>query len=130
MYKTKQKDIIYNILENNKDKQLSISQIKNICENSNINIGLTTIYRILNNLDSENLLIKTIKQNGEAEYQLRNSTCNEHIHIKCQKCGNLTHLDHKTTTSLIKDINKNYNMNLNLISSHLIGTCNKCKQGK
>lgn len=51
IYKTKQKMSVLKILENNADIDLTISKIKDIAQKDNLQIGLTTIYRCLDDLE-------------------------------------------------------------------------------
>ncbi len=130
MYNTRQKNIVYEILEHNKNKQLTIADIKKICDKKRDNTSLSTIYRILNNLDKNNLLIKTINQNKEAEYQLVKPSCDKHIHLKCQNCGMITHLDDEISNNLITNIKQKHSIDINLMLSTFIGLCAKCMKGK
>ncbi len=128
MYKTKQKSFIYDLLKQHKNQVLSAIEIKKYCDDNNQNIGLSTIYRILNNLCDENKLLKILRENKEAEYQLLNQDCSNHIHIKCEKCGEIVHLDDKSTKKIIKNLDTNYHIKLSLVASTLMGLCNNCNK--
>ena len=128
MYKTRQKNFIYDLLKQYKNQGLSAIEIKKHCDNNNQNIGLSTVYRILNNLSDENKLLKILRENKEAEYQLLQDNCNNHIHIKCEKCGDIVHLDENNTKKIIKNLDLNYNVKLSLSASTLIGLCASCNK--
>ena len=128
MYKTKQKSFIYDLLKQHKNQALSAIEIKKYCDDNNQNIGLSTIYRIVNNLCDENKLLKILRENKEAEYQLLHKDCNNHIHIKCEQCGEIVHLDDKSTKKIIKNLDENYHIKLSLVASTLMGLCNNCNK--
>lgn len=128
MYKTRQKSFIYELLEHCKDRSISAIEIKKYCDDNGENIGLSTIYRILNKLCDENKLLKILRENKEAEYQLLKADCNNHMHIKCEKCGELVHLDENSTKKIIKNLDNNYHIKLSLAQSTLIGLCADCNK--
>lgn len=128
MYKTKQKNFIYDLLKQYKDQGLSATEIKKYCDYNRQNIGLSTVYRILNNLCDENKLLKVLRENKEAEYQLLKHDCSNHIHIKCEKCGELMHLDDNNTKKIIKNLDTNYHIKLSLAGSILMGICSDCNK--
>ena len=125
-YNTKQKDIIINYLIKNKDKCLTINQIYNYI-NKNNKIGLTTIYRFLNKLESESL-IKKYTDKKEATYQyINNVECKNHIHLKCLKCNQIIHLDCNEAIKLSKHISDEHKF---IIDSTIFGLCKECQNEK
>ena len=121
-YKTKQKDIILNYLMENKDKCFKACDIYDYLKKDN-NIGLTTIYRILNNLaDTE--IIKKYTDKKEAMYQyIDYEKCKNHLHLKCIKCNNIYHLDCDEAMELSRHIKNKHNF---LIDSTILGICKEC----
>ena len=128
MYKTKQKNFIYDLLKKCENQGLTVTEIKRYCDDNGYQIGLSTIYRIVNNLCDENKLLKILRENKEAEYQLLKDNCNNHIHIKCEKCGELVHLDDNSTKKIIKNLDTNYHIKLSLAGSTLMGICSDCNK--
>ena len=66
-YNTKQKELINNYIKNMNDL-FSSKELYEKMKNDNLNIGLTTIYRHLEDLEKNNIL-KKIYENGIAKYQ-------------------------------------------------------------
>ena len=64
-YNTKQKDIIFNVIKNQK-KEFTI---KNLYNDLNRNVGLTTIYRLVDKLVKEEKLSKYIGKDNITYYQ-------------------------------------------------------------
>lgn len=125
-YKTKQKDIILKCLIENKDKCLKANDIYEVLKKDN-NIGLTTIYRTLNNL-SENGIIKKYIDDKEATYQyIDYEKCKNHLHLKCIKCHNIYHLDCNEAIELSKHIKNKHKF---IIDSTILGICEECLSEK
>lgn len=126
-YKTKQKELIINIIK-------SINHeftIKDIYNSLNNKVGLTTIYRVIDNLVNENYINKRIDKNNITYYDYLEKCDNEnHFFLKCNSCGNLTHVDCECINDLYNHINKNHKFKLNKENIIINGICNKCSERK
>lgn len=126
-YKTKQKNIILDIIKN----QDNSFTIKDIYEKAKDRVGLTTIYRLIDKLVEENKLNKTISSDNTTYYQYL-SDCDEenHFYLKCERCGNITHIDCDCIKDLTSHITKHHKFRPN--KDHIIidGICSRCIGGK
>ena len=126
-YNTKQKNIIIDIIK----KQEKPFTIKDIYELLNSKVGLTTIYRLVDKLVSENIVNKEIDKDNITYYQYLNE-CNEenHFYLKCESCGDLVHIDCDCIKELSSHILKEHDFSLN--KKHIIidGICSKCKENR
>lgn len=122
-YKTKQKDIILDIIK----KQKHEFTIKDIHEKVKDEVGLTTIYRLIDKLVEENRVNKTIGSDNTTYYQYLNE-CNHtnHFYLKCDKCGTLIHVDCDCIEELTNHIHNDHKFIPN--KDHIIinGICNRC----
>lgn len=122
-YNTKQKDVIINLI---KSKKHSFTA-KEIYNDLNKEVGLTTIYRLIDSLVNEEILTKNINSKNEASYQiLENCDKENHFYLKCDNCGDLIHIDCDYIEPLKKHIFDEHNFKLN--DKHIIinGTCDNC----
>lgn len=122
-YKTKQKDLILNEIKNQKSE----FKAQDIYEYLNKEVGLTTIYRLIDKLVKEGLLNKTIGDDNIAYYQyLEKCEHENHFYLKCEKCGNIIHVDCDCITELMSHIAREHKFKTN--SEHIIinGICEKC----
>ncbi len=122
-YKTKQKDLILNEIKNRKSE----FKAQDIYEYLNKEVGLTTIYRLIDKLVKEGLLNKTIGNDNIAYYQyLEKCEHENHFYLKCEKCGNIIHVDCDCITELMSHIAREHKFKIN--SEHIIinGICEKC----
>ena len=125
-YNTKQKDVIESTIKKHKDPFI----VKDIYEELNGEVGLTTIYRLTDKLVKEGKLNRTIGKDNLVFYQYLEE-CHEenHFFLKCEKCGALLHIDCDCIEEISKHIFKEHNF---VLTDHLIinGICNKCmKEG-
>ena len=122
-YNTKQKDIILDIIKNQKHE----FTVKDIYEEVKDNTGLTTIYRLVDKLVSENRLTKTIGKNNMTYYQyLEECNHTNHFYLKCDMCGNMEHIDCDCISDLTKHVFKKHRFKPN--KDHIIinGICEHC----
>lgn len=122
-YKTKQKDIIIETIK----KQTSEFTIKDIYEELKQDVGLTTIYRMVDELIAKGTLTKTINEYNVPTYcYLTSCPCQNHLYLKCDKCGHMLHIDCECVKELSDHITNNHQFQIN--NSHIIisGTCEKC----
>lgn len=89
-------------------------------------INLSTIYRTLNVLSISNVLIKQVRQDGIAYFQL-----NKHDHkhlIKCVHCGKEIPLDNCPLEELLSNISKKTHFEITSHNIELYGVCEDCKK--
>lgn len=129
-YKTKQKEIILNYLEQNSNKDLTADMIVNYIIKKNKKCSQTTVYRYLKQLVSEGIVRKYyIDNNTSSCYQyIKNGECKEHLHFKCEKCGKTLHLNNYDTSGMEEYLNKEYNVQLNPSHIVLYGICGECNK--
>ena len=124
-YKTKQKDLITDIIKQEK-KEFTI---KDIYEKIKSNTGLTTIYRLVDKLVEEGKIKKYIDNNTTYYQYLEECDKKNHFYLKCKNFKKLEHIDCDCIEELSNHILKKHNFNLekNII---ITGLCKKCKRGE
>ena len=124
-YNTKQKDIIIDIIK----KQKYPFTIKDIYSLTSKEVGLTTIYRLIDTLDSEGYLNKEIGSDNNTYYQYIDK-CDEenHFYLKCINCGQIIHVDCSFASELSDHITTHHNFKLS--KEHIIinGICEECQR--
>ena len=123
-YNTKQKEELLQYLKDNKNSFVSAEDIEKYVEKEKINIGLTTIYRFLNSLEEQGKLRVELKEHTKF-YQYISEDCENHYHLKCKECGQITHLDCEELEEIKEHIFKDHKF---IIDSkfEIYGLCNKC----
>ena len=122
-YNTKQKELILSVIKKHK-KEFAI---KDIYSELNNEVGLTTIYRLVDRLIIDGYINKYISKDNTTYYQYLNK-CDEenHFYLKCDNCGDLVHIDCDCINELSNHIFKHHKFKPS--KDHIIidGTCEKC----
>lgn len=130
---TKQKELIINVLKDNKEKHLTAEEILLSIKKENSDISQATVYRVLGQLSLSGIVRKYIgADNKKACYQYvdSNHKCNMHYHLICDKCGQTIHYECGEVEKLKGDILKENGFEINLQKVVFYGICNKCKEGE
>ena len=124
-YSTKQKEKILNVIKS-KEKEFTVKDIYNELKEE---VGLTTIYRLIEKLLEENRISKSIGKDNTTYYQFLEECSNEnHFYLKCIECGSLTHVDCDCIEELTNHILRKHNFKPTKENIIIKGICNKCKK--
>ena len=122
-YNTKQKSKIIDVVESEKGK----FTIKEIYSKLNGEIGLTTIYRLIDKLVLEGTIVKEVDKDSITSYRyLEKCDKDNHFFLKCEYCGDMKHVDCDCIEELSNHIKNEHKFSL---TDHVIinGICKKCK---
>lgn len=130
-YNTKQKNIIIDMLKNNKDRHLTADEMLKILDDLHSPVGKATLYRFLDVLVSTGDLRKYITVDGEkACYQyIDEEKCHSHYHLKCIECGSLIHIDCNHLDEIQTHVLEEHGFSVDPARIVLYGTCEKCREG-
>ncbi len=76
---------VLSLFEHSRERHLSAEDIYKIMINSDEDVGLATVYRVLTQFEQAGLLIRHHFESGKAVFEL--NTGGHHDHIVCVKCG-------------------------------------------
>ncbi len=128
-YKTKSKDYIWEYIRENKQRRFSVADIHAYLTDKHIGINVTTIYRNLDKMTENGLLLK-FKNNKEDycvyQYHEPGAHCHEHLHIQCNSCGKIVHIDEKLMDLLNSYLDRESGFVLDCENSVLQGFCHDC----
>lgn len=121
-YHTKQKDLIVDLIK----KQPHRFTVEDIHKMTDRQAGITTIYRVVNSLAEEGLVVKTF-EDGVTYYRYL-EPCNKqnHFYLKCNHCDKLVHVKCDYVEKLARHIARTHNFSPS--PEHIIinGTCATC----
>ena len=122
-YKTKQKDIIINIIKNLNHE----FTVKDIYDSISNEVGLTTIYRVVDKLVENNILKKYLSKDNVVYYQYLEK-CNKfnHFYLKCEKCNNIFHVDCDCVNEISEHILNEHKFKANNKNIIIEGVCESC----
>ena len=128
-YATKNRLVILDYLKENCSTTISAADIKKHLEEKEISVNTTTVYRLLDKLCAENIIIKYSDINSDKavyQYAGEKGHCREHLHLKCVKCGKVMHLDCGFMDELREHIMAEHHFRLQCSGDLLHGLCEEC----
>ena len=96
-----------------------------------IKANTTTVYRYLDKLCSEHVIIKYPDLNSDkAVYQFsgENQQCTDHLHLKCIRCGKVIHLDCHFMEEFKEHLFLDHGFRLQCSGDMLHGLCKDCAE--
>ena len=123
-YNTKQKDQILNVIKKQK-KDFTIKEIHEKLDG----VGLTTIYRLVDKLVDEKRISKNINNDNITVYHyLEECSHDNHFYLKCDKCGNLIHIDCDCIDELSNHVYMSHKFIINKNNIVINGICSNCNK--
>ena len=130
LYNTKQKQLILEVLNNNKNKCFTVKEISEKLLNYDIKVGTTTIYRFLDELVNKGRVSKIFDDETKSTLYRYLELDDGHWHLRCYKCGELIHLDCRQLNELMIHIKKEHNFVIDNTRLIIDGICQKCSERK
>lgn len=130
-YNTKARKCILDFLEQSGEGTVSVSDITEYMEREGVSVNRATVYRYLKRLTDERRVLKfTEDETQKSVYQFvgQKQNCDEHIHIKCIRCGRLMHLECGFTENIKKHLAEEHGFLLHCEGSILYGLCETCRK--
>ena len=125
-YNTTGKNNILNYIKQY-NSSFTAKELFNKLKENNCDVGLTTIYRYLDELLEKSMLKKYFNDKNIAYYQyLKPCEHNNHFYLKCNNCGNLIHVDCNCIVEIQNHINKDHRFNIDNKNIIITGLCDKC----
>lgn len=118
------KDYILNVIKDS-SCSLTAEEIYNIVS-QDININLSTVYRTLNNLVSNNIITKVVRQDKIAYYELADEIHEKRHYLICDSCNNSYFTNTCDIERLKRKIKKETGFNITSHTLELHGICPKC----
>ena len=114
---------ILEILENSSQPHLSAEDIYRILLDSDEEIGIATIYRVLTQFESAGLVIRHHFEGGQAVFELDRGK--HHDHLICIQCGKIVEFVNAEIEEQQKKIAEDAGFNITEHSLIIYGECNK-----
>ena len=122
---TRQKQIILDILENNRIHP-TMNEIYNLAKEKYPTIGQATIYRNVNHLVEEGKLTRLPSDENDAyHYDINISN---HSHLICRKCGKIFDIFDSDYTKMFNRLEKNNSIKIDKAMIILEGICFNCNK--
>ena len=129
-YRTKQQEMIAQVLYENAGCHLNAQQIAQRIESAGEEVSRATIYRCLDRLTADGAVRKYTAESGQrACYQIcTDAQCGNHYHLKCRRCGKLIHLECWMMAEMQQHIARDHRFVLDPCQTVFYGECEHCAQ--
>ena len=128
-YITRQRKLILGFLEEHPEELFSAEDLMLILRQQGENIGLSTIYRNLDKMVSQDILARIIPSNGSGakyEYLDKGESADCHYHMVCEECGQTLHVNCGQLARLASHMASDHNFILDRRRTVLYGRCGDC----
>ena len=132
-YRTKTRILILKYLESNADTRFTARDIFKAINANDDEIDRSTVYRNLERLFNDGLLIKFKETESAAtyyQYSPKYSKCHCHMHGKCSGCGKIFHLEESFVEEFEEKMQAVYGLGVDACQTVIVGKCNECKEIK
>jgi Fur family ferric uptake transcriptional regulator len=112
---------ILTILQNPNNQHISAEDVYKILLEQHEEIGLATVYRVLNQFDDAGIVSRHHFEGGKSVFELSHKQ--HHDHLVCLKCGKVVEFEDNVIEQRQEDIAKSHNIKLTNHSLYLYGEC-------
>ncbi len=127
-YQTKWKQSLLAFFAENPSRAVTAKEVYDKVAEGDGALSITTVYRNLDRLVEEGLLVKGSTEGGKSATYLwvRDEGCFEHLHLQCVSCGRILHLDCHDTEEYIEHLAAEHRFRLLCGRTVLYGRCADC----
>lgn len=128
-YQTEQKKLLLQFLREHKDRAFSMDELVRDMKCCGAHApGKSTVYRLMLHLLEEKRVRRFVEEGGRGfVYQLvADDHCHEHLHLRCNRCGRLLHLDEGLSRELLELVHRTASFSVNNDDTVLFGVCADC----
>jgi Fur family transcriptional regulator, ferric uptake regulator len=115
---------ILEMLEQSRTRHLSAEEIYKTLLDSNEDIGLATVYRVLTQFEAAGLVKRHHFEGGHSVFELDDGA--HHDHIVCVKCGRVDEFVDETIEQRQRQIANQAGYNMTDHSLYIYGICQRC----
>lgn len=109
------------ILQNPKNQHISAEDVYKILLEQHEEIGLATVYRVLNQFDDAGIVTRHHFEGGKSVFELAHKK--HHDHLVCLKCGKVVEFEDDVIEQRQNDIAEHHKITLTNHSLYLYGEC-------
>ena len=126
-YNTGQRRSLLSVLEKHRDEQFTAEQLVALIASDGGEISLSAVYRNIERLERDGMVRRSTADSGKkSQYQYIGTHCAGHLHLQCVSCGQITHLDDKTTGDMRRAVSSSSDFAIDERKTVLYGRCREC----
>ena len=129
-YKTEQKKLLLEFLEENQDSSYTVDEITDALKSRGASVGKSTVYRLMTKLVEEKRVKRQLTDNSrKSVYRIViDEQCHNHLHLQCRTCGKVLHLDEKASDELLCAVKTLSDFSVSEEDTVLFGKCANCTE--
>ena len=112
---------ILEILQNPDNQHISAEDVYKKLIEQQQEIGLATVYRVLNQFDDAGIVTRHHFEGGKSVFELSHK--NHHDHLVCLNCGKVVEFEDEVIEQRQNDVAKHHKITLTHHSLYLYGEC-------
>lgn len=127
-YVTEQRQFLFSFFKEHPDQQYSIDEIAARLCKRNTDISISSIYRNINKMVKDGS-VRRSAMDGSRKFlyqYIDHDECREHLHLQCESCGKLVHLDDPKLEHVLETALDNQSFRIDKRKTVLFGSCKEC----
>jgi len=117
---------ILQILESSENKHMSAEDVYKALIESDQDVGLATVYRVLTQFESAGLVMRHHFEGGHSVFEL--TSADHHDHMVCNQCGKVEEFFDSIIENQQDKIAEKYGFKITDHSMYLYGLCSGCQK--
>lgn len=125
-YMTEQRKLLLAFLQGHPDKQYTVDELTAALQEK-ADISASSVYRNINEMVQDGSVTRINIGSRQCAYQyIGTSKCSQHLHLKCEECGQLFHMKDEAMSDLLGSIKDANSFKVDMKKSILYGRCEDC----
>ena len=128
-YNTRQRESVLACVKESAGEHMTAHQVTERLRAKGEKIGLTTVYRWLDRLVGEGVLVKYAAADGESAcFRLAECGSENCFHVKCESCGAFFHLNCDHLSEVASHMLDDHDFTVDPYKTVFYGTCGECRR--
>ena len=132
-YHTRQREMILKCLKEHKAEHVTVDSLMAFLKDEGASVGQTTVYRNLDKLMREGVVVKYAGMEGQAacyQYADCGGEPGAHYHLICVDCGQMIHLQCDYLDEMTAHLLEHHQFGIDRFKTVIYGLCKKCAAKK
>ena len=129
LYHTRPRESVLACVKESAGEHMTAQQIADRLRANGEKIGLTTVYRCLDKLVGDGVLVKYAAADGESAcFRLAGCGSENCFHVKCESCGAFFHLTCDHLSEVAAHMLDDHDFTVDPYKTVFYGTCGECRR--
>jgi len=133
-YETEQRKLLIALFKSDPDRIYTVDEVEEILrgDSDDPTCSQSTIYRLIARLCEDGIVHKHAKDGSRKFYYqyVKSAACGEHLHLKCDHCGKIFHMDDETSERVLLEVFHKNGFSIDGARTLMPGVCECCRRMK